>query len=600
MKHLKLLLLLSLAILPPPLLSGGSQAAPVKPDRARAAALDFFGTAATTSSLRGGQPRLEMVWNGETTATRSASDPAFFVYNRTDAPGFVIISGDDRLPSLLAYSFENSFRTEGMPEHIRSWFSAWRAMILRVRSDGGSRPVKWDAAPRAGEMVRYLPTADWSQGPPYNDACPIFSGHRTLTGCVQTAAAIVIKYNRWPDHISGTVPSYTTATLGLTVPARTLRDYNYELLSDAYDSGYSAAQAAEVARLMADLGVMCQADYGLDGTGAYTRNMLKAMVSYMRYDKGAKEVFFRAYSDAEWGALLRQEIDADRPVLYAGAQHADGGGAHQYVVDGYDDRGRFHFNWGWGGFNNGLYSFEDADYEFKYFQSAIVGLKKDPAGTSDYAPVIVLTSLNYAGEQYRGITTAQTVFRSGESFEVLFGGVGNVGVNAFTGTVKLVVCNRGGTIREDLTEEIGIQNLESFMQLLPGNFTCTVRNPIAPGDRIRAYFRVQDGDEWEMMRRYQDEVQQEILLAEDTEEPLDPTQIAAATSLAFDRATRRMMLRTMAYAGVRLTNPTGQTVFDAVAGVDAIAVDLSPLAAGEYTLTIGFDHGEPYALRIVL
>lgn len=596
MKHLRLLLL-SLAVLPPPSFTDGAQAAPVKPEQAWEAATNFFGAVAASSSLRGGLPRLEMVWDGETTATRSAAEPAFYVYNRTDAPGFAVISGDDRLPSLLGYSFDNSFRTESMPENMRWWFSAWREMILRMRGDGSSLPVKWDAVPRAGTGERVLTTALWDQSSPYNDQCPLYRGKRTLTGCVQTAAAIVIKYNRWPDHVSGTAPSYTTSTLGLTVPARTLRDYDYDLLPDSYTSNYTAAQGDAVARLMADLGVMCEADYGLDGTGARTENLLRAMVTYMRYDKRATLEQRRGYSETEWNSLMRREIDADRPVLYAGD---NGTAGHQFILDGYNDRNFFHFNWGWSGAGNGWFYFEAPNYEFRYNQCAIVGLKKDPAGTSDYAPLIALTSLDYGGEQYRGITTAQTVFRKGEPFEVLFGGVGNVGVDTFTGRVKLAVCNRSGTIREDLTEELAIDNLESFNQLVFGKFTCTVRKPIAPGDRIRAYFRKQNGSEWTMMRRYHDDVQQEIVLAEDTGEPVDPGQIAAATSLAYDRATRRLTLRTMADAAVRLLAPDGEAVFDAVAGGDAVVVDLSPLARGEYTLSVGFGAGEPYTLRIVL
>lgn len=591
MKHLKLLLLSLAALFS--LISGDAVAAPVKPERAREAALNFFGAAAATSSLRADRPRLEMVWDGETTATRSASDPAFFVYNRTDAPGFVIISGDDRFPSLLGYSFENSFRTEAMPDNMRWWFSAWRSMILRVRSDADA-PVKWDAATRAGETERLLRTADWDQGPPYNNDCPLYGGRRTLTGCVQTAAAIVVKYHRWPDRISGTAPSYTTRTLGLTVPSRMLRDYDYDLLPDSYASGYSAAEAVEVARLMADLGVMCEADYGLDGTAAYTENLCKAMVTYMRYDKQATIERRNGYTEWEWNRMMKSEIDAGRPVLYAGD---DGTAGHQFVLDGYSDRNLFHFNWGWSGYGNGWFYFEAPDYTFRNNQCAIVGLKKDPNGTSEYAAGLCLTSLNHDRVEYRGITTERTVFRTGEPFVVRFGGVGNLGWTTFSGRVKLAVCDPSGAIKEDLSEERPVENLELFHQVVIGDISCTIRNPIAPGDRIRAYCRQQGRDKWVMMRRYQDDVQQEILLAEDT---VDPAEIAAATSLAYDRATRRLTLRTLADASVRLLASGGDGVFETVAGGDAIPVDLSAAAAGEYTLTIGFEKGEPYTLRIVL
>lgn len=594
-RRLKLLSLLSLALFSTLICCGGAQAAPVKPEKAREAALNFFGGAAAAKSQRADRPRLEMVWDGEPSATRGAADPAFFVYNRTDAPGFVIISGDDRFPSLLGYSFENAFLAEGMPDNIRWWFSAWRAMILRVRGDE-SRPVQWDATPQAGTSERLLSTACWDQGPPYNNDCPVYRGQRTLTGCVQTAAAIVAKYHRWPDRVSGIVPSYTTRTLGLTVPARTLRDYDYDLLPDSYASGYSAAQAAEVARLMADLGVMCQADYGPDATGAYTENLCKAMVTYMRYDKQATIERRKGYSETEWNRLMKGEIDADRPVLYAGD---NGTAGHQFILDGYDDRNLFHFNWGWSGQNNGWFYFEAPDYEFRYNQCAIVGLKKDPAGTSEFAAGLCLTSTTYNGEEYRGITTAQTAFRSGEPFVVRFGGVGNMGATSFTGWIKLAVAGRRGEIKEDLSQEMYMDDLQVFYQAVPGDFTCTIQRPIAPGDRIHAYCRMRGQDKWVMMRRYHSDAQQEIVLAEDTG-VYDPAEIAAGTSLAFDRATRRLTLSTLADAAVRLTAPSGAVVFDGVAAADAIAVDLPAAGSGEFTLSIGFEGGEPYTLRIVL
>lgn len=45
----------------------------------------------------------------------------------------------------------------------------------------------------------------WDQGYPYNDSCPIggHSGQRTITGCVATAGAQVMKYWAWPNTGTG-------------------------------------------------------------------------------------------------------------------------------------------------------------------------------------------------------------------------------------------------------------------------------------------------------------------------------------------------------------------------------------------------------------
>ncbi|MBT6177864.1 MAG: hypothetical protein HOI23_11510 [Deltaproteobacteria bacterium] len=60
------------------------------------------------------------------------------------------------------------------------------------------------------------------------------------------------------------------------------------------------------------------------------------------------------YSDAEWADVIRAEIDEGRPVLHM-AQKTDENVGHAFVIDGYNDAGKFHVNWGWGGSSNGYY-----------------------------------------------------------------------------------------------------------------------------------------------------------------------------------------------------------------------------------------------------
>ena len=62
--------------------------------RAEALARRFFlqGSALRSTNDLG----LQLVWCGQEGKLRASTEaPAFYVYNRTDAPGFIIISGDD-------------------------------------------------------------------------------------------------------------------------------------------------------------------------------------------------------------------------------------------------------------------------------------------------------------------------------------------------------------------------------------------------------------------------------------------------------------------------------------------------------------------------
>ena len=65
---------------------------------------NFFGKAMTKSAAY----KLDMVWDGSDIMTKSAgSAPAFYVFDNVSGPGFVVVSGDDRVKAVLGYSFEN-------------------------------------------------------------------------------------------------------------------------------------------------------------------------------------------------------------------------------------------------------------------------------------------------------------------------------------------------------------------------------------------------------------------------------------------------------------------------------------------------------------
>ena len=60
------------------------------------------------------------------------------------------------------------------------------------------------------------------------------------------------------------------------------------------------------------------------------------------------------YTTAQWEAMIKEELDARRPILYSANDNSAGG--HAFVCDGYDANGMFHFNFGWYGTCNGWYA----------------------------------------------------------------------------------------------------------------------------------------------------------------------------------------------------------------------------------------------------
>ncbi len=76
---------------------------------------------------------------------------------------------------------------------------------------------------------------------------------------------------------------------------------------------------------------------------------------------------------------MKNEMDHRRPVLYGGASQLLGG--HEFVCDGYDTNGFFHFNWGYDGLYDGFFSLADLTIEdagnFNSDQAAIFGIEPD-------------------------------------------------------------------------------------------------------------------------------------------------------------------------------------------------------------------------------
>ena len=107
-----------------------------------------------------------------------------------------------------------------------------------------------------------LNTARWSQIAPYNDLCPLDGDAHSLTGCTQTAMAVIMYHYRWPERAKGVTSAYTTRN-GLYVPSRDLNHaYDWDSMLETYTEGkYNDKQAEAVAVLMADLGHAFKAEY---------------------------------------------------------------------------------------------------------------------------------------------------------------------------------------------------------------------------------------------------------------------------------------------------------------------------------------------------
>ena len=306
----------------------------------------------------------------------------YYVFAPSDAEGFVIVSGEDTMEPIIGYSLNGNFAAEQMPPTLEYLLSSYAQYVNDVRA-GKATPIA-----RAKEEITPVPpliTTTWDQGSPYNYYCPLLNGQRTLTGCVATATAQIMKYYEWPKAGHGTC----TATLkdGNDTPVTiTLgEEYDWGNMKNNYAFSYTETEAQAVRLLMRDVGHACKLNYRSDGTGGTLYNALAALVNNFDYSPTAYLINVDYYSKARWKEILYEELSSGRPILYDGSN--SNRSAHAFVCCGIDQAGRYYFNWGWSGSSDGYYYLEDMLYNMGW--DAVVGIKPIEEGESaeDYMPI---------------------------------------------------------------------------------------------------------------------------------------------------------------------------------------------------------------------
>jgi hypothetical protein len=305
-------------------------------------------------------------------ATTGADLIYLFEINEND--GFIVVSGDDEATPILGYSLANNMDVTRMPDNFRKWMEGYKSQIRYRRSNpqGVSREIEdqWElliAGKSGNEMksstaVGPLITTRWSQSPYYNDLCPYDPeyGENSVTGCVATAMAQIMKYWNYPETGNG-FHSYNHSNFGII---------SANFGSTRYDWGAMTndvlGENPAVATLMFHCGVSVDMNYSANSSGAYVVSDESpvehcaeyAFREYFSYAKSLKGVVRENYTTSAWIDLLKTELEAGRPIEYAGF---GSGGGHAFVCDGVDPNDFFHFNWGWGGYYDGYFVIDALD-----------------------------------------------------------------------------------------------------------------------------------------------------------------------------------------------------------------------------------------------
>ena len=325
-------------------MAGSLQAAPVGEATARQIADKFFSSKASRFNAPPGSSAPRLAYTAE--------HGSFYVFDRGSHGGFVVVSGDDRLPQVLGYGNEGDFSTGALPPAVQYWMNEMDRQIAYLKSHGdveAHHPAKRTAA------VEPLLTSHWDQSAPFNNYCPVYADSvRCVTGCVATASAQIMNYYQWPPvgrgshsyvcYVNNNTPVELSADFSQSV-------YRWDLMLDDYDESSSPESCDAVARLMSDVGISMDMEYG-SSSGAWGWGASEALLRYFAYSNKYYWLYTDHYTAAEWDQLLVDELSKSRPVMYLGYS-ADSG--HAFVLDGFDNDGYYHVNWGWGGDYDGYY-----------------------------------------------------------------------------------------------------------------------------------------------------------------------------------------------------------------------------------------------------
>ena len=408
------------------------------------------------------------------TATTASPSDAYYVFNN-DAGGFVIIAGDDAVTPVLGYTSTGSFDAENLPDGLKDLLKSYERQIAAL----GDNYVANQTATRAaftGEKL--LKTAEWNQMSPFNKYTP----NNYVTGCVATAGAIVMKHHGYPAKGTGS-HSYTWNGKDLT--ANFEHTYDWASMPDKYD-GTNDAAFDGVARLMADLGVAVEMNYAKDGSGSYIGNLVTALQKYYGYSKLSHLMAIEDVGAEAWNGRLHEEIDANRPVLYAASDPA--GGGHAFVIDGYKDES-FSVNWGWGGYCDGFYKIGALNPEsvgkptgdkYNVGQSAVCGMQPSD-GTEKVSGMGFLTNVGELQMLNMNITDV----KKGQNGVIFSAPIGNTGDQPYTGEAAVALMNAKGEMREIVSSSSQtFNNLSrgSYYPYLSFSFVSTV--DAEPGDYL--------------------------------------------------------------------------------------------------------------------
>lgn len=417
--------------------------------------------------------------------------PSFYVFGTESS--FVIVAGDDAVEPVLGYATDNTFNPGKMPAQISSFLDGYAEQMNEVVAAhavaNAATEAKWNnlvqnkASGTAAKTTAVTPlmSTRWNQSPYYNADCPydFAGGARSVTGCVATAMAQVMKFWSWPTNGTG-MHSYSSSCCGTLSANFGSTTYNWASMPNTVSSPNAA-----VAKIMSHVGISVDMNYSATSSGAYVVSSASpithcteyALRNYFNYKPTLSGVERSSYSETAWKMLLKTELDNGRPVIMAG--YGSGGG-HCFIADGYDASDFFHMNWGWGGSSDGYFSINALNPGTLGSGGGSGGYNSGQQAVIGVMPNTGVPTASLVMDDYVNISSTSIFY--GSAFSVSTA-VGNTGATAFTGKFCAAAFNSAGTFVSYIDSTVVASlpagyttgtmtfNTTGLLSMLPGTYT---------------------------------------------------------------------------------------------------------------------------------
>ncbi len=374
-----------------------------------------------------------------TTTGNGIAINAYYIFSLDNVPGFIVVAADDVAQPILAYSFRNNFQTGvGASPETQYWMRLYEDQIVYMIDNGITTTAditqKWQALNGNGNSwaskptggVEPMLTTTWDQGIYYDLYTPGSGSTKTPVGCVATAMAQIMKYWNYPATGTGSY-SYSDANYGALSADFGATHYQWSVMPDNVSRNSFTASKEAVSELGYHCGIAVQMSYAPAGSGSQViawysgaKSAETAFKENFGYKSSIQGLRRDGYSENTWLNLLKAEIDAGRPILYAGFGVSGGQNmGHAFIFDGYDENNMFHVNWGWGSNSDGYFTINNlqpsalgigaGSGNFNYNQQALI--KIEPAG-------IAPTPLKSMALSLQQLDISRQTINRGDSFSV--------------------------------------------------------------------------------------------------------------------------------------------------------------------------------------